>query len=398
MSEIKSSFKKKVLFITSTFPRSEKDELAKWIGELIVRLKKKGIGVSVLAPAYRGSSDHAYFGVDVHRFRYAPAFLEVLTHEEGAIMKIRKNPLFIIISIFYLVFGSIATIRHLRNYSYDIVNVHWPFPNGIFGLIAKYLKKSKLVLTFYGAEFILVKHTPFGKTILSYLLRSSDKIIAISSHTKECIQKIKSFPVEIIPFSSAIKFKNNIQITNVNTYNKILFVGRLIERKGVGFLIDSIPEVLKSIDVRLDIVGNGPLYRDLKSKINKLNLIDKIIMHGKVSDNKLAQFYQDCDVFVLPSIVDKWGDTEGLGVVLLEAMSFKKPIIASRVGGIVDIIKNGKTGLLVPEKNPRALAQAIVKIFKDKDLSLKLSEAGYQYGVNNFSWEKIIENILKTYG
>lgn len=386
-----------VLFITSTFPRSEEDQLAKWIGELAIRLKKKGVKISVLAPAYKGSPSHNYFGIPVHRFRYAPAFLEVLTHEEGAIMKIRENPLFIILSVFYLICGSIATIKHILNYSYDVVNVHWPFPNGIFGIIAKRIKGIRLILTFHGAEFTLAKHMPLGKTAIWYILKSSDKIIANSLHTKRKIQEIKNLPVRIIPFGSAIRLRKTVKNNENRGYKKILFVGRLIERKGVTFLISSMPDILSSVDVRLDVVGDGPLHASLKKQISDLNLQDKILLHGKVDNDKLMQFYQECDVFVLPSIVDKWGDTEGLGVVLLEAMNFKKPIVASRVGGIVDIIKDGETGLLVPEKDPQALALAIKKIFKDRNLSLRLGESGYNYAVNNFSWEKIIENTLKTY-
>src|SRR3989344_4513170 len=380
----------KVLFVTSTFPRSEDAVFAKWIGEFAVRLKNKGLEVDIFAPAFKGSPSHDYFGIRVHRFRYAPSFLEVLTHDEGAITKIRKNPLFIIIAFFYLFFGSIAITKHLINHKYDVINVHWPFPNGIFGLIAKMIRKTRIVLTFYSAELVLAKHVPFGKIILSHIIKNSEGIIANSDYSRSEIQKIQKHSVSIVRYASAFSAKKNITKKHTKNGKKILFVGRLIERKGVEFLISSMPKVLRGVEVELQIVGDGPLFPSLQKQINSLSLQKNVKLYGKISDRDLKKMYEECDVFVLPSIIDRWGDTEGLGVVLLEAMSFGKPVIASSVGGIIDIVKNERTGLLVSEKDPDSLANAIIKILTDEKLAGKLGETGYKYVMNNFNWDTLV--------
>ena len=122
-----------------------------------------------------------------------------------------------------------------------------------------------------------------------------------------------------------------------------------------------------------------------------------VTLYGKVSESKLKALYLASDIFILPAIIDRWGDTEGLGVVLLEAMSVGKPVIASRVGGITDIVKHNETGYLVDEKNSEVLAQAIVKVLRNKKLSKRLATGGQKFVREKFSWKKIIEKTLEIY-
>ena len=112
--------------------------------------------------------------------------------------------------------------------------------------------------------------------------------------------------------------------------------------------------------VELDIVGTdqggGEIAR-LKKIAAENDLTDRVIFHGLVDDETLRRCYAECDISVLPAIVDSKGDTEGLGVVLIEALTYRKPVIASGVGGIVDIVKDEQTGILVPKKTRWLLAR-----------------------------------------
>lgn len=392
----------RVLFITSTFPRNKSDVLANWIGQLATRLKDNGIQVEVIAPSCRGIRQNNYVNIVVHRFRYAPAFLETLTQDQGAIFKLRGNPFFILLVPFYLLCGFWCTLRVVSKSNYDVVCIHWPFPNGLFGILAKIIGKSKLVLTFYGAEFALVRRVPLGISILRLIVRQADSIIANSTFTQRELEKIIHCNVRIIPFGSTIpierrKENSKNQKMNQSSYKKILFVGRLIERKGVRYLIDAVYEVAKDMSVQLDIIGNGPLHNQLNDQIKQKSLEDIARIHGNIGGRELETYYQNCDVFVLPAVIDSWGDTEGQGVVLLEALTFKKPVVASAVGGIVDIVQDGKTGLLVPEKNPVLLSRAIKRVLSDNNLAKQLGESGYNHAIKNFSWEKIITSTIKAY-
>ena len=386
----------RVLFISSTFPRKKGDPEVPWMQELVGRLITKKVKVDIFAPAYQGLKTHQFAEAKVYRFRYGPKFLEVLTHEEGAVFKIREKPWLVLLSPFYLLFGGLALFSRVRQMNYDVINIHWPFPHGLWGLLLKKASRAKIVLTFHGAEFTLMKKIPFGKNILKLILLKADQVIANSNFTKKEIRKIASVPVKIIPFASAIpvkKQKRKFVNQPPPKQKKILFVGRLIERKGVAHLI----KAMKQSNAQLNIVGGGLLLAKLSQQVKEMGLEKKVFFHGKVSSEKLKRFYQECDVFVLPAIVDRWGDTEGLGVVLLEAMSFSKPVVASNVGGIPDIVKNNFNGLLVKEKNSQQLAKAINSLLKNEGKAKKLGKQGLAFLEKNFSWPEIIRKTLAVY-
>lgn len=391
---------KRVLFITSTFPLNEKDSQAPWMAEFVRRMSS-GTKIDVFAPSHEGSKNSKYCDIDVFRFRYAPSFLEILTSKEGAVFKLRAKPWLFIVAFFYIIFGLIAVIKQVKKYRYNVIHVNWPFPQGIFGLVAKWISHTPLILTFYGAEFTLINQVPLGKMILKYILKNSNHVIAISNFTKRKILELQSdITVSVIPFTSSLTVADETKekVEKNDGENRILFVGRLIERKGISYLIDAMKYVLPVVGkVRLDIVGGGPLMSLLNKKIIEKKLDKFVFLHGKVNEEELKKFYNLCTVFVLPAIIDRWGDTEGLGVVLLEAMNFGKSVVASNVGGIPDIVKDNVNGLLVPEKDPKKLGEAIIKLLTDEKLRNNLASNSRTTVRNDFSWEKIIASTKKLY-
>ena len=130
-------------------------------------------------------------------------------------------------------------------------------------------------------------------------------------------------------------------------------------------LIKSVKEVLKIHDnVKLTIVGTGPLENQIKNLIKELGLERTVKIISNVSDERLVEFYNSSDIFVLPSIVDSQGNTEGLGVVLLEAMACNVPVIASNIGGIPDIVHDNINGILVPQKDILELSKTINELIR----------------------------------
>jgi glycosyltransferase involved in cell wall biosynthesis len=183
----------------------------------------------------------------------------------------------------------------------------------------------------------------------------------------------------------------------IGTKHIILNVGRLIDWKGTIHLIDAIPMVLQHApDTRLLIIGSGPEKEHLVQRTHELSLEEKVKFLGKVNDDDLVAYYHAADIFVLPS-VNKSGKTEGLGVVLLEAMASGCPVIGSNVGGIPDIITDGENGFLVPEQDPSALADRIIQIISDADLREKFQKDGYARIQESFTWDKIAERFSMVY-
>jgi len=155
--------------------------------------------------------------------------------------------------------------------------------------------------------------------------------------------------------------------------------------------------VAVELEVKLDIVGDGELAPEFRELSVRLGVKNRVNFAGRVNEELLERYYQNCILFVLPAIVDRKGDTEGLGMVLVEALSYGKPVIASAVGGIVDIVEDQKTGLLVPEKDEKALAQAIVAILKNPARAEELASAGFQHIEKYFDWDKIVNKTLTLY-
>jgi glycosyltransferase involved in cell wall biosynthesis len=118
---------------------------------------------------------------------------------------------------------------------------------------------------------------------------------------------------------------------------------------------------------------------------------------GFVTKERLGDLFRTCTAYVHPAIHDDRGDTEGLGVVLIEALSNRKPVIASGVGGIVDVIKDGETGLLVPEKDPEALAAAVLQVLTDPAEAARLGAEGSAYAARLFDWERITDELEALY-
>jgi glycosyltransferase involved in cell wall biosynthesis len=390
----------KVCFITSVFPRDETDPTAGWIIEIIHRLQARGVEIQVFCPSFKGLKDQYIHSIKARRFRYFFKKYEDLTHDQGAPYKIREAR-YRFIAVFYVFFGLIHFLNYCRKERFDILHVQWPFPHAIWAYFASRLYKAKTVLTFHGAELLLIRTYPFVRHFLKHAISHADGITSNSSFTKSKILDIKKTTVNIVGFGPAV---GQVQSDASRDYEKksnprkqILFVGRFVERKGVEYLIRAMPEITAGVDSELVLVGTGDLEQELRQLAGDLGVDQRVKFVGVVSNEELDRRYREADVFVLPSIVDSKGDTEGLGVVLIEALAYDTPVIASKVGGIVDIVKHRETGMLVPEKDPSALAAAVVEVLENEGLARRLAEDGNRFIKEKFDWDKLAGQLYDIY-
>jgi glycosyltransferase involved in cell wall biosynthesis len=389
----------KVLYIVTAFARKKDDFVTPWLTSTVSLLnEKKNIDVEVLTSSYKGLKSQIINNTKVHRFRYFFKKFEILTHEKCVPEKLKENKIMWLLIPFYMFFGTLATIRLLLKNNYDIIHIHWPFPHFFFTIIPRIFIKFKIVSTFHGTGPIWVKYyIPFLGFLFKLIIRYSDLITVNSSFTKEeILGKIYYGNFKIIPFG-AYTTRKNITDSNVKP-QKLLFVGRLVKRKGLKYLINAVNLLRDEFPkLSLSIIGGGPEKSALEKMIKESKLEDKIEMLGPLSPDEVSYHYKTCEIFILPSIIDEIGNTETLGVVLIEALSYKKPVIASRVGGIVDIVKDNKTGILVEHKNSHELARAIKNLLLDSNYAKNLGLNGYRYVMKNFSWEKIINDLCNSY-
>ncbi len=228
-------------------------------------------------------------------------------------------------------------------------------------------------------------------------VKSADAIIANSSHTANEVKRLcGERSIEIKGYGCPVESVS----TPATRPEKptILYVGRLIERKGIRYLIEAFSLLQKEVDANLLLVGKGVLRDELQEQIDNAGLADSVKLLIDVGNEDLAKLYLSSTVFVLPAIVDSKGDTEGLGVVLIEAMTFGLPVVASNVGGIPDVVINEETGLLVPEKDPKALAYALKRVIEDSQLADKFTFNAQKHIESCFSWPAVIEKLDILYG
>ncbi len=380
----------RILHVVTAFPRTERDIIAPWLVELVKRQRAAGHDAQVFTASYHGAGDHLFAGIPVHRFRYFFARWEALTHDESAADRMQRSLLYRLMPAPFVLFGMLAVWRLCRREQFDIIHVHWPVPLALWGWAARRARRAAVILTFYGIELRWVKRSlRFLTGFVRWACRRADRVVAISSETAREIRELVDVPVAVIPYTTP--FPGNTApralIAGEEKRLAILFVGRLVELKGLAYLIDAARLLQGRVSARIVAIGIGP-ERERLEALAKTRNVD-VDFRNKVPDAELHQAFLTSDVLVLPSIIDARGDTEGLGVALLDAMSYGIPAIASRVGGIPDIIEDGVSGLLVPPADARALANAIERVARDPAYAKRLADAGRERLRTHFSWDVI---------
>lgn len=179
--------------------------------------------------------------------------------------------------------------------------------------------------------------------------------------------------------------------TEIHQNQRILFVGRIVPDKGLGWLF----KALKATDsrIQLDIAGDGWDRLHIENLAKKLGLSDRITWHGWCSSDKLNSLYQQCFALVFPSV---W--PEPAGIVTLEAYARYRPVIAANAGGIPEHLQDGKTGLLVPANHVQALADAITEMSKNYQRCKLLGEQGYAWLNEEFTIDLHVRRLQQIYG
>lgn len=391
----------KVLYIVTAFPRHPEDVITPWMVEMITRLRDREIEVEVLAPAYRAQPSGEICGIPVHRFRYAPAAWETLTHDQTAPDRIRDRPLMAGLLPGYLLGGAREASRLARTGDFDLVHAFWPLPHGLLGMAARRAGGIPLVETFFGVELTWTNSQlqPL-RPLMRRIIRGADAVTAISTHTAGLIRRLtpEVDPV-IIPFGAAIEgaAQEVADEEPLHSGLQLLFVGRLVERKGVHVLLDALALLPEEPPIHVQVVGDGPERAALEHRARSLGVSERVTFQGYISREALERQLRTCDALVLPAVPDSKGDIEGLGVVLLEAMSFGKPVVASMAGGITDIVRPGENGLLVPPGDPAALASAIEGMARYPRGLRKMGEVARADVGERFSWDSILDRVVSLY-
>lgn len=290
---------------------------------------------------------------------------------------------------------------HQQNH-YDII---WAIMANQAGLAALIFKnkfpKVKYLLTLQEGDSLksIWLRTWFMRPVYKNIYRRADSIQTISNFLKRRAAKYGySGKIEIVPngvntnnFRSCLlpdECNELRQRIGLKTEDKVLITAsRLVKKNGLDILIKSI----KDLEVKLIILGTGKQESKLKALTQELGLRDKVLFLGHIGHNQLPNYLKIADVFVRPS------RSEGLGTAFLEAMAVGLPIIATRVGGIPDFLKDGETGLFCEVNNPRDLREKIELLLTNQQLRQKIISQGQKLISEQYDWQKIADKMQEIF-
>lgn len=398
----------KLLVLTTTFPIRKDDSTPAFVYELSKRLVDEGFDTYVLAPHSQGAKKFEVLdGMKIYRFPYFfPLKYQKLVDGSGILPNLKKTNLAKIQLPFLFLCQLYYSMKIIKRENIDVVHSHWIVSSGLVGAICKKVFGTKHLLTEHAAGLVALNKFPFKRPLAGFILRNCDSISVVSSYVYDRLLEFVPLKIlndtkrklEIIPMRIDTKHfkvnkdKNELKAKyKIQSKNVLLFIGRLAEKKGVIYLIDALPQIIsKAPDAVLIICGNGPLKNDCEMLVKKIGMNSFVKFTGHISDKEEIDYLSMADLLIVPSIVTHDGDTEGLPVVILEGLSMGKPIIASDVGGIKDVIKNGINGFLIEEKNSNSIAVYVTKVLSSEELMSKLSKSAISIA-NEYDW-KIIGN------
>lgn len=285
---------------------------------------------------------------------------------------------------------------------FDIIHTHFPTPwSADISMLISYFKKKPLVLSYHndvnkkGLLSILVKI--YNCTFLKLLLNRANKILILqpdylffSKHLYKYSEKIKVITPGV---DTRIFYQKNIK----KIPKQIFFLSILDKHhryKGLPYLIEAIKIVKIEIpDIKLVVGGSGELVGEYKTLTKKLGIEKNVEFRGFIENDNLVDLYNQSELFVLPSI----GNEEGFGMVLIEALACKIPVISTEIVGIAKEIKQNSCGIIVKPRDSKALANSIIRLLKNPNMIKEMGENGKKLVDSDFSWEKISKQVNDIY-
>jgi len=406
----------KVIVTTSTFPLDEHDVVPTFVRDQMRTLSAldNTLEIYILIPHHAYSDpipDRRRFPTHEEiRFHYCyPHRLEKLSGR-GILPALKNNPLLFAMIPFFLWGQRRALKRLCREVQPDLIYAHWFVPQAVVAAgVARHFQVP-LMFTSHASDVSILKNIPFSRILIRRCLLAASRFSAVSQRTANKMISLFSDAeweekfaekFAIIPMGTDYADSSRSDVTSVpegNDLNSdvqtspyILFLGRLTEKKGIRFLIDAYSKIVSLSNqetTRLVIAGDGELMEQLKNSVIKADLVSQIEFVGYVSGKRKSALVAGAEIVIIPSIVDSQGDSEGMPVVLMEALSFGRRVIATTESGAEEILDSG-SGLLVEPNSVDALVSAICVMQQQSQLERKRMEVRALACSQQFSWNSV---------
>jgi len=323
------------------------------------------------------------------------------------IVNFHKSPIKILKSLTLFYYGKSAlSLKQLYSLipfldtKFDIIHCHFGH-NGIIGASLKEMGvEGKIITTFHGydmSSFILSN----GKDVYNDLFIIGDLFLPISEHWKKKLVELGCDEKKIKVHRMGIdleKFEYSERKIQPEEPIKLLTIGRLVEKKGHEYAIKAIAKLItKYKNVIYIIAGDGPLRVELESLVTEFGLENYVNFLSNVGDDELLNLFMESHIFVLPSLTACDGDQEGVPVVLMEAQAVGLPVVSTVHSGIPEVVVNGKSGFLVPERDVDALVEKQGHVIEHPELWPKMGKCGRNFVEERYGIQKLNQRLVRIY-
>jgi glycosyltransferase involved in cell wall biosynthesis len=384
---------RRVCFLTTTYPDFPGSPRGPFIERLAQRLTERGHRINVVTARVFAHSQlrEERNGVTVHRFPYPSGERKLIEHD--------RVPLKAMLP--YLLRGTLWTCRVVREQRCEVIHAHWVVPAGLMGAWVAKLTRTPLIVSAHGSDLLVWARKGGIRSLARWTLRQAKVCSANSAQmADECralgvgeerLRVIYETGVDVTRFHPNV---NGVEIRRQYGFSPhdvvALFVGHLTRVKGVDVLLKAFAQT-RLPQLRLLIVGDGAERNPLQTLAAELGVAERTTFAGAVSWQEMPPYFAASDFFVLPS------RSEGMGIVLLEAMATAKPVIGSDVGGIPSLVVPEKNGLLVTVEDDADLCAALSRLTEDAALRGRLGATARQMACEQFAESKQVDAVERLY-
>jgi glycosyltransferase involved in cell wall biosynthesis len=377
--------------LTSTFPRWRGDSEPPFVFELCQRLAER-FNVLVLAPHAPGAKLHETIGpLEVRRFRYFFTPWESLAYRGGIMANLKQNWLRYLLIPFFMAAEFASVVSLLRKHRIDAIHAHWVIPHGVVAIAARALiagPKPAIVCTSHGSDLLGLTGRMF-EWLQKAVISRVDKLTVVSAALREeAMRLVDRGDVEVIPMGTDLTRTFTPPLASGRSDYELLFVGRLVEQKGVQYLVAAMGGILaRHPQTILTIVGDGPARENLQRLVETSGLGACVRFLGSVENSALNELYERATVFVSPSL------TEGFGLTLVEAMGCACAVVATDLPAVRGIVVDGLSGLLCTKGESADIAAKVCTLLDHPDLRERMGHAGREH-VRSFDWVPISRRYI----
>jgi len=347
-----------------------------------------------------GSRAHYFMKIPQNKFKRILKAILLLTEV------LHRDPITILQAINFFRYGKDSlTLKNLfytipfLGKKYDILHCHYG-PVGKEFLFLKSILKIDYITSFYGFDVskYVVRHSD---KVYGDLFKKSDLFIVLSDVMKNELIKLGADSCKVMKHRVGVNLEElEFKKRELNAGEKltILTIAKLIEKKGLEYSIRSVTQIIdKFPNLEYLIAGEGPLRSKLESLINQLHCEDKIKLLGWKDRYEIKKLLAKAHILILTSVTGKDEDREGTPVALMEAQASGIPVISTYHSGIPEIVADGKSGFLIPERDVEALSERLTYLIEHPELWPKMGKTGRKIVEKEFDIKKLSKKLLKIY-